>query len=203
MPVHVLRASRSPAPAINSARSWLDAFRNVTTGQTCVTARVNLTMPPRTDHQRDDARDRQILERVDGIGFERVDLLGHLHRADLGANTGANAPSHEEAGYEGAGFANERNSKGGGNHYLGAEALERGACVHREHNADRDARREDERRGAVPELIRMPEDFAQFIGRTSSFDDGVRAKRGDCAGKFQRGRAHGSQRGRRVRAAGA
>ena len=31
----------------------------------------------------------------------------------------------------------------------------------------------------------MPEDFAQFIGRASSFDDGVRAKRGDRAGKLK------------------
>jgi hypothetical protein len=39
--------------------------------------------------------------------------------------------------------------------------------------------------GAVPELIRMSEDFAQFIGRTSRFDDGVRAERGDRAGQFK------------------
>ncbi len=31
----------------------------------------------------------------------------------------------------------------------------------------------------------MPENFAQFIGRTRSFDDGVRAKRGDRAGQFK------------------
>ena len=31
----------------------------------------------------------------------------------------------------------------------------------------------------------MPEDFAQFIGRANSFDDSVRAKRGDGAGNLK------------------
>ena len=56
--------------------------------------------------------------------------------------------------------------------------------MHREHHADRDARRNDEGRGTVPELVRMPEDFARFIGRASRFDDGLRAKRRDRAGQF-------------------
>ena len=38
------------------------------------------------DHEGDDAGDRQILERIDGIGLECVDLFGHLHRADLRAD---------------------------------------------------------------------------------------------------------------------
>ena len=106
------------------------------------------------DHQRDDARDRQVLERVDRGGFERVDLLAHLHRADLGADAGADAPGHEEPRDQRSRLADERDRQAGGNHRLGAEALERGARVHRQHDADREARREDQRRGAVPELNR-------------------------------------------------
>ena len=38
------------------------------------------------DDAREDARHREELERVDGHRLERVDLLGDLHRAELGAD---------------------------------------------------------------------------------------------------------------------
>ena len=42
--------------------------------------------------------------------------------------------------------------------------LERGACVHRQHDTDREARRDDQRRGTVSELKDMPEEFAGLYG---------------------------------------
>ena len=47
------------------------------------------------DDAGDDAGDDQVAEGVDGGGFERIDLLGHLHRAKLGADAGAD-PSREQ-----------------------------------------------------------------------------------------------------------
>ena len=44
--------------------------------------------------QREDARDGQVLERVHGGRFERVDLLGHAHRAELRADARADAARH-------------------------------------------------------------------------------------------------------------
>ena len=38
------------------------------------------------DHAGDDAGDREVLEGIDRRGLEGVDLLGHVHRADLGAD---------------------------------------------------------------------------------------------------------------------
>ncbi len=46
---------------------------------------------------REDARHREELERVDGDRFERVDLLGDLHRAELGADAGADAARRRAA----------------------------------------------------------------------------------------------------------
>ena len=47
-------------------------------------------------HAREDAGDREVLERVDGDRLERVDLLGDLHRAELGADAGADAAGDEQ-----------------------------------------------------------------------------------------------------------
>ena len=57
--------------------------------------------------------------------------------------------------------------------------------MHRQHDADREAGGEDQRRGAVPELKEMPEDLARLIGRTNGFDDGARAKRGNRPDEFK------------------
>ena len=50
-------------------------------------------------------------------------------------------PETSSAGRERSGFADQRDREAGGNHRFGAEALERGARVHRQHDADREARR--------------------------------------------------------------
>ena len=76
------------------------------------------------DHQGDNARHREILECIDGRGFERVDLLGHLHRADLRTDTRADASGDEKPGGQRARFTDERNCEAGGNERLGAETLE-------------------------------------------------------------------------------
>ena len=57
--------------------------------------------------------------------------------------------------------------------------------MHRQHDADREARRENQRCGAVPELKEMPEDFARLVRRTDGLDDGAPAKRGDRADEFK------------------
>ena len=97
----------------------------------------------REQRQRDDtgedARHRQELERVDGRGLERVDLLGHPHRAELGADARADAARHEQTRGERAGLADQRDGEAGRDHRLGAEPLERRARVHRQHDANGEA----------------------------------------------------------------
>ena len=57
--------------------------------------------------------------------------------------------------------------------------------MHRQHDANRETRGENQRRGAVPELKEMPEDFARLVGRTNGLDDGTSSKRGDRADEFK------------------
>ncbi len=69
----------------------------------------------------------------------------HFHRAQFGADAGANPAGDEQRGGERSGFANHRNRQPGRNHRLGAEPFERRSCVHRQHDADRQPGRADER----------------------------------------------------------
>ena len=112
-----------------------------------------------------DARDDEIAEGVDGGRFERVDLLGDAHRAELGADARADPARQQQRRRQRAGFADERDREARGNHRLGAEALERRAGVHREHDADRHPRHGDERRRPEPELVDLADGFAEFERR--------------------------------------
>ena len=96
-----------------------------------------------------DAGHDQIAERVDGGGFERVDLLGHLHRAELGADARADPSREQKPGRKGAGFTHERNGQARRNHRFRAESFQRGPRVHGEDDADRHARDGDQRRVKV------------------------------------------------------
>jgi hypothetical protein len=51
--------------------------------------------------------------------------------------------------------------------------------VHRQDDADGEACGKDQRRGAVSELMEVPEELAPFLRRTHGADEGARAKGGD------------------------
>ena len=133
------------------------------------------------------AGDHQELERVHGDGFQGVDLLGHLHRPQLGPDPRAHPARDEEADHEGAGLAHEGQGEGGGNQRLGPEALERGAGVHGEDDAHREAGGGDEghREPAdlvelarrLPQLERRPEGLAHRPGREEHGVAGPRQRR--------------------------
>ena len=110
-----------------------------------------------------DAGDDQIPERVDGRGLERVDLLGDPHRAELGADAGADrGPRASSPARQRPGLAHQRDGEPGRDHRLGAEPLERGPRVHRQHDADRHPGDGDQRRGAQPQLEQLPDGLAEL-----------------------------------------
>ena len=85
-------------------------------------------------------------------------------------------PDTSSPAVERPGFANERDREPGRNHRLGAKPLERCAGVHRQHDADRESGGENQRRRAIAELVDVPDDFPQLVGRARRFDDGARAE---------------------------
>ena len=66
-------------------------------------------------------------------------------------------PDSSSAGGQRTGLAHQRDRQPGRDHRLGAEALERRARVHREHDADGDAGHGDERRRTEAELVELAE----------------------------------------------
>ena len=133
-----------------------------------------------------DAGDDEVAEGVDGRRLERVDLLGHAHRAELGADAGADAARQEQAGGQRPRLPHQRNRQARRDHRFGAEALERRARVHRQHDADREAGDGDERRRAQAELVDLADGFAEFEGRDE-----------DLAGRLQREQRDLADRGER------
>ena len=74
-------------------------------------------------------------------------------------------PDSSRPAVSGPGLAHERDGQARRDHRLGAEALERRARVHREHDADRHAGDGDERRRSQPELEELADGFAELEGR--------------------------------------
>ena len=123
------------------------------------------------NHAGHDPRDDQELERIDRHRLEGVDLLGHLHRPELGPDPGPDPTRDEQPDDERSGLPHQREGQRGRNEGLRPEPLERRPRVHRHHDADRVAGRRDQRQRApadlvdlpqrLPELERRPEHLAQ------------------------------------------
>ena len=71
------------------------------------------------DHQREEARDDEVLDRVDAEHLQRVELLADLARAQIGGDRGARDAREHDRGDERPDFADR------GEHEEAAEAVER------------------------------------------------------------------------------
>src|SRR5450759_4085884 len=72
------------------------------------------------DHQRDDLRQNQQIQRRDSDGAHGVDLLGHGHRADLRGVGGARAPGDDDGGDQRRELAQHRQTDEVGHENVGA-----------------------------------------------------------------------------------
>src|SRR3954451_724633 len=71
------------------------------------------------EHQREEARDHEVLDRVDAEHLERVELLADLARAEVGGDRGAGHAGEHDRGHERGELADR------GEHEEAAEAVER------------------------------------------------------------------------------
>jgi hypothetical protein len=90
---------------------------------------------------------------------------------DLGADPRSHPAGNEKAGDQRSRLANQRNRQPRGNHRFGAETLERGARMHRQHNADGEARQCDERHRSPTDFEDVAGDFLELIRRHERFVD--------------------------------
>ena len=84
---------------------------------------------------REHARQHELLHRVRAHRADRVDLLGHLHRADLGGDPRAHAAAHHQRREHRAQLARERQPDHRADVGLRSEARQRDAGLEREHHA--------------------------------------------------------------------
>ena len=61
---------------------------------------------------------------IDRRGFHGVDLFGHFHGAELGADTGSHAPANNQPGDDGAAFLDDRKNDDRRQHRFRAEMRE-------------------------------------------------------------------------------
>ncbi len=74
---------------------------------------------PGHDHQREEARHDEVLDGVDAEHLQRVELLAHLARAEVGRDRGAGDTGDDDRGHARADLANRAE------HEEAAEAVER------------------------------------------------------------------------------
>ena len=120
-------------------------------------------------------------------GFERVDLLGHLHRAELGADARADPSREQKPGCKGSGFTHERNGQARRNHGFRAESFQRGPGVHGEDDADGHARDGNQRGGPQAQLEDLADRFAELERRRERLAGRPPREDGQVANRRQRG----------------
>ena len=127
----------------------------------------------RHHHQREEARHDEVLDRVDAEHLQRVELLAHLARAEVGGDRRARHAGEHDRGDQRADFADRRE------HEEPAEAVERAEereevrrLQPRRAVADRD-RRDQQRQPAQPQREQELRDelAAVGVGRAQGRDD--------------------------------
>ena len=104
---------------------------------------------------RDHARQHQLLDRVRAQRADRVDLLGHLHGAQLGRDAGAHAPADHQRGEHRRQLAREREADDAAHVGLGAEARQRKAGLQRQHHAREERRDQHDGGGTRPDRLQL------------------------------------------------
>ena len=101
--------------------------------------------------------------------------------ADLGANAGSDAARNEQRCDQGTGLADHCYREPRRDQSLGAEARQRGAGVHRHHNAHGKSGQADERAGVEADLLDLARRFADFERRPEDAPERGRGERGPIA----------------------
>ena len=97
------------------------------------------------DRRREDARHDEQPHRIGAHRLDRVDLLGHAHRAELRGDAGADAPRDHDPAQHRPEFAQHARRDEAADVERRAERRELHARLQREHHAGEEPREEDDR----------------------------------------------------------
>jgi hypothetical protein len=140
----------------------------------------------------------QILEGIDAERFQRIDLFGNPHAAELGSDPRAHAPANKQARHPRTQNAEHADADRRGNQPLSAEPAQRATRVHRHHHAWRQTGHYDQRSGSRADVDDLTRPFSEFPGRTKQLARGFRAEYPEVAGcrkKMDQTLEHPSQLG--------
>ena len=112
------------------------------------------------DHDREDARRDQPLQRIGAERAHGVELLGHRHAAQLGGDARADAPADHQRGEDRRQLAQQRRHRGLADVELGAEALEAVAELERQHHAGERRHGDGEARASARRPLDLVDDVA-------------------------------------------
>ena len=136
------------------------------------------------DDQREHARQDQDFDRVEAHGAQRVDLLAHLHRAELGGVGAARAARDHDGDDQHADLAQHQDADQIDDVVLGAELAEMEDALLRDDRADQEGDQQDD-------ADRLPADAIEVM------HDGGEAKRARsydrAAGRLAQGAAHADE----------
>ena len=144
------------------------------------------------DHQRQDARHDQHLDRIEAHDPQRVDLLAHLHGADLGGEGGARAAGDHDRGQEHAEFAQDEDADEVDDEGRGAELLELEDALLGDDAADQERDQHDDRHAAIGDLLELVDDrraaeLRPGLSTTRIRADDELAEEGDAADEVPAG----------------
>jgi hypothetical protein len=114
-----------------------------------------------SEHDRHQARDDQHLDGRQSQGADGVDLLLHLHRADLGGEGGARAPGDDYRGEQRRQLAAHREADAVDDEDIGAVALRLHPEEIGEHHADEERDQRDDRDRVEPDRLELRHRFPQ------------------------------------------
>src|SRR6185369_12193040 len=112
---------------------------------------------------------------------QAVELLGGLHRADLGGDRRAGASGREKRRQHGTKLADQAQADDRAERVFRAEAHQRRVALQAQHHADGDARDADDQDRQHADLEQLVEELAQPERRAKRDTQDVRGERGDAA----------------------
>ena len=110
------------------------------------------------DRERDDARQHQRLDWVEAHGFEGIDLLAHLHGADLGRVGAARAPGDHDRHDQHADLAQHQDADEVDDVLVRAELAEMEEALLRDDAADQEGYKQDDGHGLPAHPVELVHD---------------------------------------------
>ena len=116
----------------------------------------------RHQHAGNHARHHELPDRIGAERAQRVDLIGHDHRAELGGDAGSDAAGEHQRGQHGPELLHHRRADEPADDRPRAELIERQAALQRQHGTREDARQQHDGERADADGLELLDDVVKI-----------------------------------------